>query len=181
MAGKRYGSMAPEKVELVPFELVAMRENEMTGEPEPEVHEFTARPVSDAGDLVAMALAQESGDGTKVAAVVSRMIKKVVVNGDGTPSQWSAKEINPLDPEKATAAEFEAHVAEYHGPDGQRYRMDGEERAKFEDIANGSSRRRLLHLMYEDEATVRMEDIAEIMKDMMGKASGRPTTAPSRS
>lgn len=180
MAGKRYGSMEPERVELVPFELVAMRENKLTGEPEPEVHEFTARPVSDAGDLVSMAVAQNSGDGAKVAAVIARMIKKVVVNGDGTPSQWSAEEVNPLNPETATPAEFEAHVAEYYGPDGQRYRMDGEERAKFEDIANGSSRRRLLHLLYEDEATVKMTDVAEIMKDMMGKAADRPTTAPSR-
>jgi hypothetical protein len=170
MSGKRYGKLRAEPIPLVDFELQAMRENG-AGEPQEEWHEFTARPQSDAGDLAA--LSATGDDGLAQMNVVVRMIKKMVINSDGVPEQWQPTELNAPDPLP------EDYEPKFRGPDGNIYPMD--QAVKFTEPHKGSSRRRLMHLLYEDEATVDINDLSEMLKDMMGKASGRPTTAPSRS
>jgi hypothetical protein len=58
---------------------------------------------------------------------------------------------------------------------------DADAIAKFTDPAAGSSRRRWDHLMLRDDsAVVEMEDLMEIMRWLVGKATDRPT-APSAS
>ena len=170
MAGKRYGSMKAGQVELVPFELVALREDDH-GVPQPEVHEFVARPRTDAGDLAAMSAA--GSEGTVLMRVMVNMIKKIVVNDDGVPEQWTPE------PVKKPANAKASYVEKFRGPDGQLYPMEDADR--FTAVTAGSSRRRLMHLLLEDDATVEVADLAEIMQDMMAVAAGRPTTARSPS
>jgi hypothetical protein len=170
MSGKRYGRLRAEPIALVDFELQAMREDS-TGEPREEWHEFTARPQSDAGDLAA--LSATGDDGLAQMNIVVKMIKKMVINSDGVPEQWQPTELTAPDPLP------EDYEPKFRGPDGQLYPMD--QAVKFTDPGVGSSRRRLMHLLFEDEATVDINDLSEMLKDMMGKAAGRPTTAPSRS
>jgi hypothetical protein len=170
MSGKRYGRLRAEPIALVDFELQAMREDS-TGEPREEWHEFTARPQSDAGDLAA--LSATGDDGLAQMNIVVKMIKKMVINSDGVPEQWQPTELDAPDPLP------EDYEPKFRGPDGELYPMD--QAIKFTEPAKGSSRRRLMHLLFEDEATVDINDLSEMLKDMMGKASGRPTTAPSRS
>lgn len=169
MSGKRYGK-SRERVALVDFELQAMREDDH-GEPHEEWHAFTARPNSDAGDLAE--LSASGSDGMAQMNVVVRMIKKMIINSDGVPAQWEPIELNAPDPLP------EDYEPKFRGPDGELYPMD--QAIKFTEVSKGSSRRRLLHLLYVDEATVDINDLAEMLKDMMGAASGRPTTAQSRS
>lgn len=170
VAGKRYGSMKTDRVQLVPFELVAVREDDH-GNPQPEVHEFTARPCSDAGDLAA--LAEAGTEGTELLRAMIRMIKKIVVDYDGVPERWTPE------PVKKPANAKASYVEKFRGPDEQLYPM--EEAERFTNPKVGSSRRRLMHLLLKDEARVELKDLAEVMQDMMAAAASRPTTARSPS
>jgi hypothetical protein len=170
MSGKRYGTLRKEPIEIVEFELLAMRED-ADGEPQPEWHKFAARPQTDAGDLAAFAFAGD--DGGRLMGIVVKMIRKMVINNDGVPEKWTPE---PVDKPKNATEKYED---KFRAPDGKLMTMEHAE--QFTAIEAGSSRRRMMHLLLEDDAAVDIQDVAEIMKDMMGIAAGRPTTAPSRS
>jgi hypothetical protein len=65
----------------------------------------------------------------------------------------------------------------YRGPDGVIYPFsDAEKLAWFNDPKNGTSRRRWLHLIFDDDgAVLDLSVLVNLAKDMIAAASGRPT------
>jgi hypothetical protein len=171
MSGKRYGNLQANPIQPVLVELLVMRED-ADGERQPEWHEFLMRPQADAGDLVRITSPSEDG-GEKMAVILS-MIRKMAANNDGLPAGWEPQALPEPD------GMGDDWVEKFRTPSGDLCPMD--QAGKFMATAKWSSRRRMLHLVMDDDtAAVELTDLAEIMKDMISLASNRPTTGPSRS
>lgn len=119
------------------------------------------RLVSSSGDSV-------PADGQAFISMMS-MISKFMDNADGTPANW---EPVPL-PRKKN--EPEGAPLRFRAPDGRIHPMD--KAPDFLAHGAGSSRRRWLHLINEDEdATVELEALTKLLEFLMelaGKGRGR--------
>ena len=157
MTIKRYRAVNPNTARPVTFELVVWRDNEE------EVHQFTARPIADAGAM--LEFSRSGDDGARKADAVFRMMSRMLVNDDGVKAQWSP---TPL-PLKGSAK-----IVKFRAPDGSLQPM--EKAAEWTDPAKGSSRRRWDYLMFEDnDVTVDIGVISEIITDMASEAAEVPT------
>lgn len=166
------------------FELVVVRDGQ------DEIHTFKVEAKVTAGELTTAVAAQAGRTGEALSGVL-RMIRRNLCNTDGVPAQWSVQEIpvstapvaTPTsDDWPAEGGELEAHEPGFRGPDGRIYLMsDADAIAKFTDPLAGSSRRRWMHLLDEDEdAEVQADDLVEIAEWMIGLAANHPSE-PSRS
>lgn len=146
-----------------PFEFTFMRDDE------PETHQFQARAVTDtAGIANTLAVAEKHPE--QALPGMLRMISKMLDNKDGTPATWSPT-ILPL-PELEPGEEEPER--KFRGPDGELYPMA--EAEKFLEFTAGSSRRRWLHLMQDDdEVTVDGKALTKLYEWLVGLAAGRPT------
>lgn len=146
-------------------------EFEFTRDDEPEVHEFLARAVTDTSTLVMMLSTVRKRPEEAMGAVV-RMVGKMLDNRDGTPTSWEPKPWKPARQDDEVAEE--PTEALFTGPDGDpinQQRVD--ELQKFE---NGSSRKRWLYLMQEDdEVIVDATALTKLFEWLVGLAAGRPT------
>lgn len=185
-------SYAPQGLDAAPVEFTfyVLRDDE------PEGHTFKARPQAHAGDLLKLLTADDSEEGGERAfrALVST-IAKSMVNKDGVPAQWSPDElprVERADPpaygyDQWPSGEPRTRVPDdepderepsYRGPDGVIYPLsDAKQLARFTDPQAGSSRRRWLHLMNnDDECTVTLDSMLDLAKDLIAAAAGRPTS-----
>ena len=157
--GRVYDMDDGDEVPIMPFRVAVRRRGVK------EIHAFQARPVQDIGSAMSFA----AGDGTKAARAAVKMLARMLVDDDGTPSAW---EFTPQ------AADAECSFPWFYGPDGARYPLARAE--EFTKIENGSSRRRWNHLFYEDEdVTITARVLVRIVQDMLEAAAGIPTGASS--
>lgn len=185
---KRFGRNALTAPKRQDFELTVQRGDAL------QAHQFTVAPQLHVGDLFATVVADEA---VQTSAIV-RVIRRCLVNDDGVPAQW---EPTPLERDAAVADDGDPLIthrpdgalvpwpaeqgelapvereAAYRGPDGVIYPLaDQDTLNKFLVREAGSSRRRWDHLMLrDDEAIVRIEDLQEIIKWLMGEATDRPS------
>ncbi len=120
-----------------------------------EVHEFTARPQLTYADTVGLIREQRRG-GAQVLPYMDRVIRRSLRDDDGTPASWT--------PEIADGG--------FVDPAGVRRPIVELDKVQ----ADGSSRRRWVHLMEDDdEVTVEFEQIMELFEYLAGEAGQRPT------
>lgn len=158
---KRYRAVNPTTVKAVEFELAVYRDGVE------EVHSFVARPVADAGSMLAYT---RSGDDAEKAAAVFKMMGRMLVNNDGVAADWTPE---PLPKPKNAAANYQP---KFRGPDGKLHTLD--KASLFTDPAKGSSRRRWEHLVFQDAGvTVDIGVISEIINDLATESAEVPTSA----
>ncbi len=147
------------------FEFTVLRDEE------PETHTFNAVCQTDAAALALMLSSVEKHPERSMIGLF-RMIAKMLDNKDGTPSKWQP---TPLPtPEDAT----EDHETKFRGPDGALYTMD--QAARFSPFEAGSSRRRWLYLMEDDdEVIVDADDLVKLFEWLVSVAARRPTVPSS--
>jgi len=130
---------------------------------------------SDGAELSSMLVLVSKGDPALIGSM-TRMLAKQMDNRDGlVKSSWKFEQLpKPVDLEPDEEAEWEPH---YRGPDGAIYPVsDMTTRAKWDDQANWTTKRRWVHLMTEnDDAIVALEDLMEVAEYVIELASGRPT------
>lgn len=118
--------------------------------------------------LVASSGADDTAEGQALISMVS-MIGKFMDNKDGTPANWAPVEL----PRKKNEAD-DAPLR-FRAPDGRIHPMD--KAPDFLAVQAGSSRKRWLHLMNEDEdAAVEMDDLVKLLEflvELAGKGRGR--------
>lgn len=189
---KTYGPDTVPEVPEIPFSLKAVHEDPETGKKVIRKHDFIAKPDPSAGDFHRFALAAKAGGG-ELLIVLGNILPRMIANDDGVPMGWSYRELPAkVVREELTAApdgdctgnglqvlgviEDDAPVAHFRGPDGQIYPEP--ERKQFEEFEAGSSRRRLYHLMFEDDnVKVEMQVVGDIMKDLFAAAGKGLTSA----
>lgn len=167
MSGKRYGKPQSTRLpEPYPFELMASLDDE------DEVHAFTA--VRQVDQLLATRFSSFSEEEPhKIVDLLVRLIAKTLDDKDGTPATWSAVQLlRPSEQE-------EPWVPKFRGPDGALYEMDHV--VKFAAFEAGSSRRRFLAIVGDQERTVQAEDLKAVVQDLIAVSTGRPTVASSPS
>jgi len=158
--GQQHAPTTPVRRE--PFSFWFMRDDE------PEEHQFRARVVTDIGSLLVALNASRRDNTGKAVQGAALIIARMLDNKDGTPARWSPE---PLDPPEDAAEDWEA---KFRAPDGNTWPMG--EAEKFTRFEAGSSRRRWLYLMEEDdEVVVDAKDLMALMEWLVRMAAGRPT------
>lgn len=164
MAGKRYGGGAKAAQRL---DQAHQWELEVLRFDEEEVHEFTTVRKVDTL-LAAQFMNIGEDDAGRLLRVIGKLIGKTLDNADGVPVQWAAVALPK--PKNAKAG----YEPKFRGPDGKLYPMD--QAVKFEEIGQGSSRRRWEALLVDEDATTALDSLAEITKDLIEVSTGgRPT------
>jgi hypothetical protein len=149
-----------------PFDFTFLRDDE------PEVHHFQARAVVDTATLVMM-LSNVRRHPEEAMGGVVRMVGKMLDNKDGTPTGWKPE---PWKPERPEGGELPEEPTEslFVGPDGDP--IDQAAVDKLATFEAGSSRRRWLHLLEEDdEVIVDASALTKLFEWLVGLAAGRPT------
>ena len=130
-----------------------------------ETHEFTARPTFGwkeiRGAVGLMGLADgkvEHGELGHAVVYLDGIIRRAMVDDDGTPEKWSAT------------------VVDGHFADPRGDHVPVELLPLVEAFDAGSSRRRWVHLMtHDDDVTVEQGQLMELFDDLMAVAADRPT------
>lgn len=174
---KRFGGK--ERPKSHEFELVTFTDDGGTN-----THKFTLIPIIPAGQVTAIMDALDD-EPERMFGLVARLLARVLDNTDGVSANWKY-EIYLEDADEAAGDDGNdgddgvQRPARFVGPDNELYYVHAiERRAEFEDIANGSSRRRWLALMdpaNETEA-VQLADMMDLAKWVVGLAVDRPTKA----
>lgn len=171
---KTYGPDTVPEVPEIPFSLNVVHEDPASSKKELRTHEFIAKPDPSSGDFYRFALASTSEGGGELLIVLAEILPRMIDDSDGTPFKWvfkprTSRPTKPGDPDADV-------VVTFRGPDGEIY--PEVERKRFEEFDAGSSRRRLHHLMFTDEnAKVKIQTVAEIMKDLFAAAGKGPSSA----
>lgn len=139
-----------------------------------ERHEFIAEPQYDWKNLRSLMYLMESrrdeGFDPKALAQIDRLVRRALVNHDGTPERWKANVVSPDDGE-----------AWFTDPNGDH--TPAEMLPLYVEFSAGSSRRRWVHLMdVDDEVTVDFKQVTDLMQDLMtiaGKDRGKNSEASS--
>jgi hypothetical protein len=165
MSGKRYGKPQSTRFdEPYPFELMA------TLDDEDEVHAFVA--VRQVDKLLGARFTSFSDEEAhKSVDLLVKLISKTLDDKDGTPATWAPVQLPLRSP--GNAGDYEP--PKFRGPDGDLYEMEHAD--KFAAFEAGSSRRRFLALVGDQERTVQAEDLTAIVKDLIAVSTGRPTGA----
>lgn len=132
-----------------PFSITVMRDEE------PITYEFRARVMTDVTGLASV-LTLGDKHAEKAIGGVMRIIAKMLDNKDGVPANWKP-EVLP-EPDGAP----EDFVPQFRNPDGTLEDFTPENTEKYTAFEAGSSKRRWLYLVEEDdEATI---DEGQLMK-----------------
>lgn len=111
--------------------------------------------------------ANSGGDAEAFAGMIT-LLAKYMDDKDGTGSRWQPVELEPKKTDGPDAPK------RFRGPDGKIHAWDKAD--EFLKIQNGSSRRRWLHLMNEDDdTTVDLDTIQRLMEFAM-EISGKDRT-----
>lgn len=144
-----------------PFDFTVMRDED------PETHNFLALAITDLPGLAA-AFTNVDKHPDRAIGGLFRVISRMLDNKDGVPAQWRAE---PL-PEKDDAGPDDP--INFRAPDGSILPM--EQAAQFEAVEAGSSRRRWLHLMEDDDSVyVEKEDLLALFRWLVSLAGKGPT------
>ena len=154
---KRFGrKKAAEKVPPVTFSVVF----DVDGE---EVeHSFTALPSLTYGDMVGLKR-HEADENGKVLPVLDRIIRRAMLNKDGTPLNWT-----PV-----------VKDGELTAPDGKL--VPANDLPEYTKHEAGSSRKRWVELIESDEAVVDFEQVMSLFEYLCEVSADRPTERQPRS
>lgn len=110
--------------------------------------------------------------GAELGRLCVKLIGKTLDNSDGVPAQW---EPNALDKPRNAGPDWEPKFRAPSAPigDGKLHPMS--QAVKYEDFAKGSSRRRWEALLADNDFTVDIEVLVELVKDMVELTAGTPT------
>ena len=142
-----------------------------------ERHEFLAQPNYSwqnlRGLMYMLDSRRDEGITIRALAQIDRLVRRSLVNTDGTPERWRAKIVTPED----------GGDPWFTDPNGDQAPADL--LPAYETFDAGSSRRRWVYLMDEDdEVTVEAAQIIKLMQDLMeaaGKDRGKKSAASSTS
>ncbi len=163
------------------FEFTFLRDEE------PETHRFGVRAITDVVGLTSTLMLAKRNPEEAMPAVL-RIIAKMLDNKDGTPHGWQPVALPQHEkPEPAGRDDFgqadggtlevvheEPQPRKFRGPDGGLYTF--EHAPRFQAFEAGSSRRRWLHLIEDDDyVSVDAQDLMELFEWIVGLAAGRPT------
>jgi len=168
---RSFGSSAPPQVERIPITFWFMRDEQ------PESYELNLLKkdidLAAANRILSMLNGKNEDDGSALPMMI-QFVSRYMDNKDGTPAEWKLTGLpNGMDEQgKAKPPE------EFYGPDGARYPIS--EARRFEAVAAGSSRRRWLHLLRDDDtAEVQQQTMIDLINYIVELAGGRPTPASS--
>jgi len=139
-----------------------------------ETHEFKAIPRTSYGDMIGIVKNQNDDPGRSL-AYLDRMIRRLLVDTDGTPEAWKP-EIKTQGPVAAKkGADPDGPVEYFIDPDGKRQSPD--ELPKFFAFEAGSSRRRWAHLLqHDDDVEIEIDQVTDLFEWLASEAAGqRPT------
>lgn len=171
---KTYGPDTVPEVPEIEFSLNVVHEDPVTSKKELRTHNFIAKPDPSSGDFYRFAMASTSEGGGELLIVLAEILPRMIDDSDGVPFKWVFKPRTSRPPKPGDPAADV--VVTFRGPDGEIY--PEVERKRFEEFDAGSSRRRLHHLMFTDEnAKVKIQTVAEIMKDLFESAGKGRTSA----
>lgn len=135
-------------------------EFERDGEPEP--HTFLARPRLTYKRMTDAARGQKT-QGVGAVLLFEKLIRPALLDTDGVPAKWTA----------------ELEDGQFVDPDGET--RDLSDLPGLLEFKAGSSKRRWLHLMDDDDdVEVELDAIADAYELLVGKAGSRPTRKSSR-
>lgn len=161
---KNFDRKGPHTAPREPFSLTVLRDEE------PERHEFRARAVSDMASLAQTLSAGDAHPDRMVRGMMT-MISKMLDNKDGVPSSWKPDPVEGPDGEPA----------KFRTPDGMLVELTAENTAPYLEFSAGSSKRRWLHLMNDDDdAEVSAEQIMELF-GWLASLAGKDRTRASAS
>jgi hypothetical protein len=158
-APRNRGSAPPE----FPFSMIFIRDGVE------EAHEFNATPTmgwQDLRGLVPLMVGNSNDEamGAHAIRVIDSLVRRVLRNDDGTPEKWRPTIVD----------------GHFTAPNGDHTPVDL--LPAIEAFDAGSSRRRWMHLMEnDDEVTIELEQMVSLMEDLIGAVAERPTqrSAPS--
>jgi hypothetical protein len=150
----------------------------------------------DAGAV--LRLMQAGTDEQKVAQATAMVLASSLVDDDGVPVDWRTPEeddyaVEEPDEEEGDAEDEDAEPVPLRGdatedePDGALLyeRWDGElvpwDDLAFDELADGSSRRRFAYVMASTRHRVDMEALTGVQKWLVRQATNRPTKRPAPS
>lgn len=144
-----------------------------------EPHEFRAVPRTSYGDMIGIVRNQDDDPGASL-RFLDRMIRRLLVDTDGTPEQWKP-EITTPDTGGGKGAKTEPPGEYFIDPSGQR--RPAEELPKYRAFEAGSSRRRWAHLLQvDDDVEVEIDQVTDLFEWLATEAAGsRPTRKSSPS
>jgi hypothetical protein len=168
---KRFGGK--ERPKAHEFELTTFLDDGGTN-----THKFSLIPIIPAGKVTALMDALDDAP-ERMFGMVSRLLARVLDDTDGITASWSYEPYaDPREGDDDYDPDDERLF--WADPDGEVHSVDEPgARDLFEDITNGSSRRRWVALMdpdNEDEA-VQLGDMMDLAKWVVGLAVDRPTKA----
>lgn len=148
---------------LEPFDFTILRDDE------PETHSFQARKVSDMATLM-MTLTNTDRHPERAMGGLMLMIAKMLYNKDGVPARWEPETL------PAPEGEPDAELKMRDPLTGELIAANPDNVARLTKFEAGSSRRRWLYLMeQDDEAVVQQDDLMELFRWLVGLAANRPT------
>ncbi len=159
-----FGPVVAPTYDRVPFQFNYLRGEDL----ETQTFQFLSKPMdmSSANRLMlGLTVNQE-----QALPEIIGLIAKYMDNKDGTPQDWAPVALPPKkdDPD----------VERFRGPDGKIHSMD--KAGDFLALERGSSRKRWLHLMHDDDyASVDVESIKKLTEFIVEIAAMRPTRASS--
>jgi hypothetical protein len=148
---KRFGRKADiEPIPVVDFSVTFDVDGEETE------HYFKARPQITYGDMVALKK-HEADDQGAVLPYLDRVIRRSLINNDGTPVKW-----RPI-----------VKAGQFANPDGTDVPVA--DLPKYTAHEAGSSRRRWVELIDSDDAVVDFEQVMSVFEWLAEEAANRPT------
>lgn len=163
---KTFGGGKPrDLVDAKPIRLVAYLDEE------PISLDFMVRPGQVNNEAIQVIKHQLSGSNNQILMTVMRMIRKMMIDSDGVSVRWNFAD------SIIEAKKKDEDPSAFRGPDGKIYELaDSEAIEKFQKVENGSSRRRWHHLMEEDDdLSIEVDDLMDILQWSIEEASNRPT------
>lgn len=140
----------------VPFSAVFTRDGEEVE------HHFLARPAITYSDMVALKT-HEADDKGAVLPYLDRMIRRCLLNTDGTKKGWQP----------------EVKGGKFTAPDGTE--AEAADVGKYISHEAGSSRRRWVELIGSDDHVIDFDQVMEIFEWLAEEAAARPTGRSQRS
>jgi hypothetical protein len=148
---------------LEPFDFTILRDDE------PETHSFQARKVSDMATLM-VTLTNTEKHPERAMGGLMLMIAKMLYNKDGVPARWTPDVLPPPEDDPDAEPKMRDPLT------GDLIPASPENIDRFTKFDAGSSRRRWLYLMQEDdEAVVQQDDLMELFRWLVALAANRPT------
>lgn len=160
----RFGPTAGPKYKRIPFLFSYLRDEEV----EEQRFQLLAKPMDIASANRVLNQSKGDNEAEAIPSLIG-LITKFMDDKDGTGARWKVVELPPKKGE-------DPPVKRFRGPDGKPHEMI--DAPMFLELKNGSSRRRWLHLMLEDEeCSVDVDALVKLLEFLVEVAGKDHTRA----